>query len=92
MNRTIGLIGTRDLAELVCWSRSGLDGVSLRAEAFTHTSDMPVMCVDERQEDLRATTEANRCEHQLCAASNATSKDFVAFRASKDKISAVWET
>ena len=41
---------------------------------------------------IRATTEANRCEHQLCAASNETSKDFVAFRASKDKISAVWET
>ena len=39
-----------------------------------------------------ATTEASRCEHQLCAASNATSKDFVALRASKDKISAVWET
>jgi hypothetical protein len=52
-NRTNGLIGTRDLAALVCWSPSGLAGVRLRAEAFTHTSDMPVMCVDERQEDLR---------------------------------------
>jgi len=35
---------------------------------------------------------SDRCAHQLCAARNATSKDFVAFRASKDKIFAVWET
>jgi hypothetical protein len=48
--------------------------------------------VDERQEDLRRQTDANRREHQLCAKSNATSKDFVAFQASKDKISAMWET
>src|SRR6476620_1677098 len=60
----IGLIGTRDLAELVCWSPLELDGVSLLAEAFTHTSDMPVMCLtsgrkicgDNGSEPLRAPT------------------------------------